>query len=274
MSLLRNLAFLFIGATALFQSSQAQPPDESYTLRPNDIIRLNVYEEPDLSVQVRILKTGQASLPLIGTVDVGGTTIAAATAKVRDLYAADYLVDPKITITVDEYSTDFISVIGSVKTPGQIPLPNSSTLDLGAAIATAGGLTPNADTNNIQLVRESGATSTFSFSAIQSGQAGRIKLAPGDRVIVTDSQFIDKSVTILGKVNKTGAVMFPVNGKLDLVTAVGLAGGLHELANPKKVSINRKGKVIVVDFREMSQRGGTPFPLQPDDVITVPERLF
>ena len=79
---------------------------------------------------------------------------------------------------------------------------------------------------------------------------------------------------MLGQVGKPGPLLFPVNGRLDLVNAIALAGGLTELANPKKVSINRKGRVTIVDFKAISQRGDRPFLLQPDDVITVAERLF
>lgn len=247
--------------------------DATYTLRPNDTIRLAVYEEADLSVQVRILKTGEASFPLIGSVEVGGLSVAAAAARIRDLYAKDYLVDPKLTLTVDEYATEFISVIGAVKNPGQIPMPVSGHLDLASAMATAGGVNEIADANSIQLVRASGTTSNFSMNSI-SGTSGRIKLEPGDRIIVNQSAFVGKSMTVLGQVAKPGPLAFPLNGRLDLVNAIAMAGGLTELANPKKVSINRKGTVTVVDFKAISQRGDRPFLLQPDDVVTVAERLF
>lgn len=247
--------------------------DATYTLRPNDTIRLAVYEEADLSVQVRILKTGQASFPLIGSVEVGGLTVAAAAGRIRDLYAKDYLVDPKLTLTVDEYATEFISVIGAVKNPGQIPMPVSGNLDLASAMATSGGLAEDADINGIQLIRASGSTSNFSMSSI-GGASGRIQLAAGDRIIVNQSAFVGRTVTVLGQVSKPGPFPFPLNGRLDLVNAVALAGGLTELANPKKVTINRRGTVTVVDFKAISQRGDRPFLLQPDDVVTVAERLF
>lgn len=267
---LRLLLFVLM-STAAFGAGPVD--DATYTLRPNDTIRLAVYEEPDLSVQVRILKTGQASFPLIGSVEIGGLSVVAAASKIRDLYAKDYLVDPKLTLTVDEYATEFISVIGAVKIPGQIPMPVSGHLDLASAMATAGGLSENADTNGIQLVRASGTTSNFSMGSI-SGTAGRIQLAAGDRIIVNQSAFVGKSLSVLGQVAKPGPVAFPLNGRLDLVNAIAMAGGLTELANPKKVSINRKGSVTVVDFKAISQRGDRPFLLQPDDVITVAERLF
>ena len=268
-SLLCLILFALVSAAAF----GVEKEDATYTLRPNDTIRLAVYEEPDLSVQVRILKTGQASFPLIGSVEVGGLSVVAAATKIRELYAKDYLVDPKLTLTVDEYATEFISVIGAVKIPGQIPMPVSGRLDLASAMATAGGLAENADANGIQLVRASGTTSNFSMSSI-SGVSGRIQLEAGDRLIVNQSAFVGKTMTVLGQVGKPGPIAFPLNGRLDLVNAIAMAGGLTELANPKKVTISRKGNVTTVDFKAISQRGDRPFLLQPDDVVTVAERLF
>lgn len=256
-----------------FCAAAPAPADATYILRPNDSISLAVYEEADLSVKVRILKTGQASFPLIGSVDVAGLSIAAASARIRDLYAKDFLVDPKITLTVDDYATEFISVIGAVKSPGQVSIPVSGHLDLAAAMAFVGGLAEDADVNGIQLIRGSGTTSSFSMASIQ-GEAGRVRLAVGDRIIVNQSPYVGKKITVLGQVGKPGPMPFPLNGKLDLVNAIALAGGTTDLANPKKVTINRKGKINVVDFKEISQRGDRPYLLQPDDVITVAERLF
>jgi protein involved in polysaccharide export with SLBB domain len=65
-----------------------------------------------------------------------------------------------------------------------------------------------------------------------------------------------------------------MDGELDIVTAVARAGGFTDLANPKKVSINRKGVIIVVDVKDMSSKGAKMFRLEPDDILTVPERLF
>jgi polysaccharide export outer membrane protein len=273
--LLRVLgALLFVLPLPVLAEDEPQKfTDSSYILRPNDAIRLSVYEEPDLSVAVRILKTGQAAFPLIGSVDIGGLSVAAAEKKIHALYAEDYLVDPKLTLTVDDYATDFISVIGAVRSPGNIPIPVSGHLDLAAAIATAGGLADNADNRNIELRRAEGATTTYSMSAID-GAAGSTLLSAGDRIMVAESRFVGKSLTLLGQVRRPGAVQFPNDGKLDIVTALALAGGVTELANPRKVSINRKGRVFEVDFREIAQRGDRPLMLEPDDIITVPERWF
>jgi polysaccharide export outer membrane protein len=256
------------------EAPQESVPDSTYVLRANDVIRLDVYEEPDLSGAVRILKTGHASFPLIGSLEIAGLSVSAASAKIRDLYAKDYLVDPKLTLTVQDYATDFISVIGAVRNAGQIPMPVSGQIDLAAAMATAGGLSETADANGILLVRASGSTFTYSMSGIVNGADGRVKLEAGDRIIVNQSAYVGKSVTILGQVGRQGPIPFPVDGRLDLVTAIAFAGGLSDLANPKKITVNRKGNVITLDYREISQRGDRPFMLQPGDILNVPERLF
>jgi polysaccharide export outer membrane protein len=251
-----------------------KPTDGTYILRPNDGIRLEVYDEPELSTSVQILKTGQASFPLIGSVEIGGLSVDSAANKIRELYLQDYLVDPKVTLAVSQYATDYISVIGEVKNPGQLPIPVAGKLDLATAMATAGGLTETADASSIRLVRASGATLTYAMSSIISGASGRVDLAAGDRIIVNQSAFVGKSVTVLGKVGRQGPLQFPMTGKLDLVQAIALAGGMMPNANPRKVSINRKGTVTVVDYKEISQRGDRPYFLQPDDIINVPESIF
>ena len=263
------LAILFTALTGTLFAEE----DNSYVLRPNDSISLAVYEEADLSAQVRILKTGHASFPLIGSVQLGGLSVSDAAEKIRELYAKDYLVDPKLTLTVNDYATEFISVIGAVAAPGQIPIPVSGNLDLATAMATAGGPSELADTNNIRLIRASGTSSSYSMAAIQ-GASGRVRLSPGDRVIVNQSPYVGKTVILLGQVGRTGPLPFPLSGRLDLVTAISQAGGLTPLANPKKVTINRRGKVSVVNYRDVSERSDQPLLLQPGDVITVAERLF
>lgn len=271
------LLFSFFGLPTplLGQASDKTPAnDPSYILQPNDVIRLDVFEEADLSGSVRILKTGHASFPLIGSVKIGNLSIDAASKIIHDLYAKDYLVAPRITLTVQQYATAYVSVIGSVTNAGQIALPVSGQIDLATAMATAGGLAPTADANRIVLIRNSGSTSTHTYNSIVSGDDGRIQMKAGDRIIVNQSGFVGKRVTILGRVGRQGPIAFPVSGKLDLISAIALAGGLTDLANPKKITINRQGKVYTVNYQELSQRGDQPVYLQPDDIINVPERLF
>ena len=232
---------------------------------------MEVFEEPDLSTQTRILKSGNVALPLIGTVKVAGLTVSEASDEIRNLYAQKYLVDPKVTLTVDEYAQDFISVIGAVNKPGQFTMPENGKFDLSAAMASAGGLSPTADRSGIKLTRASGASSTYSAESLPDS---KIALQPGDRIVVSQSPYVGKSVTMVGQVRKAGPIAFPIDGRLDLVAAIAQAGGFTELANPKKVSINRKGSVMVVNVKEMTDKGNARYFLRPDDIVTVAERFF
>ncbi|WP_193212239.1 polysaccharide biosynthesis/export family protein [Luteolibacter marinus] len=247
------------------------PADSDPVLKANDVIRMEVFEEPDLSTQTRILKSGEVVLPLIGTVKISGLTVGDANDEIRNLYAQKYLVDPKVSLTIDEYSSDYFSVIGEVNNPGQFPMPANGKFDLSAAVASAGGLNDEADLNGVTLTRADGGTSTYSASSIPNS---KVAIRPGDRIVVAKSPYVGKSVTIVGQVRKAGPVPFPRDGRLDLVLAISQAGGLTELANAKKVSINRRGEVSTVNYKEMTDKGTSRYMLQPGDIVTVAERFL
>jgi polysaccharide export outer membrane protein len=251
----------------------APAPDASYTLKPDDVLVLSVFGEDDLATTTKILKTGEAVFPLIGAVNVGGLNLDAATTRIRGLYADKYLVNPRVSITVSAYGEQWVTVLGAVKTADTFPVPASGSIDLTSAVALAGGLSEDADDRSISVIRSSGATSVYSKGQL-TGQGSAVQLRAGDRVVVGQSAYVGKSVTILGRVIRPGPVPFPLDGNLDLVGAISRAGGFHELANPKKVNVNRGGKVQMIDVRELSERGGSVFRLLPGDVVTIPERIF
>lgn len=164
------------------------PTDGKCVLLPNDVVGLKVADEPALTVEVKILRTGEASFPLVGAVKIAGLSVNAAAAKIRDLYAKDYLKNPKVTLTIRAYAPDFVSVIGAVKAPGRIPIPDGGKLDLATAIAACGGIKEMADPARIQVVRVAGGIETYDMAAINGGAAGRVKLEAGDSIVVNQSK--------------------------------------------------------------------------------------
>lgn len=246
---------------------------EGYTLKADDTISLEVYEEPELATTTKVLKSGEVAFPLIGTVRIGGMSIKGATERIRELYNKDYLVEPKLTLTVVNYAPEFVDVLGAVETPGRVSLPATGDLDLASLLATVGGCTEEADRNAITLVRSSGTVTRYQESTLSATGANRVIVGGGDRVIVGKSAYVGKSFTVLGEVGREGPYPFPLDGRLDLVGAIAAAGGLTELANPKKVVINRNGGQTVINYKELSQSGET-FPLKPNDIVTVERRLF
>ena len=265
------LAAILAGPAGL--RAQEAAADSAYRLKEGDGVRMQVYEEPDLSTEVRITKSGDAAFPLIGSVVLAGLTLDEATKKLRDAYAADYLVDPKVTLAIVDYAREFISVLGAVAKPGEVTVPERGELDLVTALAAVGGLTPQADTSRVLVVRADGRSVTYGGEQMKGG-GGNVVLKPSDRVVVSESAFIGKFVTLLGQVRAQGPLAFPLDGKLDLVTAIARAGGYTDLANPKKISINRGGNVEVKDGKKLAEKAAEPFWLQPDDIITVAERRW
>lgn len=265
MRLLLILSLLLAVAGRLV--AQADP-----VLKADDTVRMMVFGEDDLNVQARILKSGEAAFPLIGLVKVGGLTVSAATELVRGMYAKDYLVDPKISLTVDSYAQEFISVVGAVNNPGQVAIPASGKLDMASALAAAGGLTPAADPNRVTLARTDGTNTDYTLQSIQAGAGPQLKA--GDRIITYISKFVNKIVTVRGQVRRPGPLGMPLDGKLDLVTAIALAGDFTELANPRKITLTRGGRNIMISFPELTADGAAKFYLEPGDVIQVAERFF
>ena len=355
-----HLLFLFLLLLpSLLTAQSAANLRETYVLRANDTVRLSVYEELDLATEVTILKTGQASFPLIGTLEIEGLSLTEASDQIRQRYAADYIRTPMVTLTVVEYATQFVSVIGQVSLPGKVPIPQVGPLDLGSALASAGGITNSADPKNIQwmsalgqhrvftlaelqgesgrivmmagdklvvhespfarsefsvlgevrkpgsypvpksgkmdlssalqmaggpnefadtfaikLVRSDGQSSSHSIQSIQSGPAGKLALQGGDRVVVNKSPFVNTTVTVLGQVKSPGRIALPIDGRLDLMSAIAMAGGFTELANLKKVTLSRNGRSKEYDVRKIGKNGNDPISLLPDDTITVEESWF
>jgi polysaccharide export outer membrane protein len=130
-----------------------------------------------------------------------------------------------------------------------------------------GDLTSNADGMRIELKRGDQILH-YNLDQLRAKGAAQVFLQEGDRVVVPLNPFADKSVTVVGEIVKAGAVSFPANGKLDLVTVVGIAGGLTAAADPARISVKRDGKIWGLQMDARNQL------LKPGDVITIPKSRF
>lgn len=256
--------FRFVCLFCVFLCSLCCAQDGSAIVKINDIIRVEVFNEPRVSVmQTTINRSGEATLPLLGQVDLAKLTLNEASEKIRKLYEADWLVDPKVTITVLKQADETISILGSVRVAGQLVIPPNG-MDLSTAIATAGGLLETADTSRIELNRLNGQNAIYNQNDIASGAAGKIKLMSGDRIIVGQSPFVGKFVTVGGTVAKPSIIPFPLNGKLDLVSAIAFAGGLTQLSNGV-ILLTRDGKTEEINFNDITDKGANNTVLKPGD---------
>src|SRR3569623_1763010 len=127
----RILFVLFVLATGIFALSRATAADvpraaeprQSYKLQPMDLIKVQVYQEPELERELRVSSGRTVVLPLIGTVDLKNRTVNEAEQLITELYDKDYLVNPQINITVMEYAPRTVNILGAVNTPGSVQIP-------------------------------------------------------------------------------------------------------------------------------------------------------
>jgi Periplasmic protein involved in polysaccharide export len=168
--------------------------DGDYLLQPQDLIRVQVFQEPDLLREVRISREGTITLPLIEQVDLRNKTLRQAEQIIRERYDRDFLVNPQITLVVIEYAKRTVNVMGNVNNPGAVPFPQEQRLSLLDAITRAGGFNRLADRKRVQLTRAkpNGESETFEINAdllIRGTSSEAWLLQPGDNIYVPERVF-------------------------------------------------------------------------------------
>lgn len=168
------------------------PPaaSQSYRIGIGDLIQVEVYDEADLTREVRVLTDGTISLPLIGTIKAAGMTVSGLENDVTRLLAEKYLVNPQVTVFVKEFSSIF--VFGEVRKPGSFPLFGRMTVF--EAITLAGGFTDVANPSKVKIVRqEEGKEVSYEVNVenlTKRGDASQDReLQANDRIIVPRSMF-------------------------------------------------------------------------------------
>ena len=172
-------------------SQPENPAATDYVLQPSDLIRVMVFQEPDLLREVRITQEYTITLPLLGTIDVKGKTVRQTELTIRDLYDKDYLVNPQISLTVLEYNQRTVKVLGAVNQPGAIVFPPEQKMGLLEAIARAGGFNRIADRKRVRLSRTlpDGKSENYTINAdemIQGASSAQWLLTKDDVIFVPE----------------------------------------------------------------------------------------
>jgi len=162
---------------------------EPYKLGVMDVIRVSVWRNPELSVEVPVRSDGMVSVPLIDDIRAAGLTPPELKGVVtKEL--SEYVESPDVTIIVMQMNSRYVSVIGEVARENRIPL--TQDLRVLEAIALAGGFTTFADKGDVRVVRRQSDGSEveylFDYNAYVKGNAPgtNVVLQPGDTVIVPE----------------------------------------------------------------------------------------
>jgi protein involved in polysaccharide export with SLBB domain len=165
-------------------------PTADVTLGVDDVFEVRVYGEADLSNVYRVTPDGSIGFPLIGKVAVVGRAPAEVAREIESRLGKNYLQNPQVTIFVREYKSRRFSVYGQVQRPGTFAYEEGITII--EAIAMAGGFTPMAAENDVQVSRgERGRDVTFKVRVVdvREGKAPAVKINPGDKVFVPERFF-------------------------------------------------------------------------------------
>jgi polysaccharide export outer membrane protein len=272
---------------AVLQASPAPKPADApgeasaadYQVGPGDLLDVSVIGNDDLSRVPTVQTNGAITLPLLGEVQVAGLTVAEIRRKVTSLLQKDYLVSPQVEVKVREYNSQYVSVVGEVNSPGRKPLRGRTRLF--DALIDAGGFKTSAS-GEVIITRADGAFDDgehtlkvrISGAATPQDQINlELPLRSGDIITASPKYY----VTVDGEVNKPSR--YAIESDLTVTGAISLAGGLTRFGSGT-VKLRRTdpetGKITLVEVNLKDVRNGKkPDPrLQPNDVISVPRRMF
>jgi len=258
---------------------QRQTPTMGQTLGPGDVLRVSVYDNPDLSQEVTIAADGAFSYPLIGRVQAAGLSVPQLESLLAKRFADGYLVSPQVGVTVTQHKSQQVYVMGAVSKPGPYPLQRQTTLL--EALSAAGGPTPEAGFEVIlthAADKQALPSGTSKVSAAVNGQpamrvsleqlmAGgvpqRITLQDGDVVYVPTAAFVYLS----GEIQRPGR--YRLEKETTIQKAVTLAGGFTKFAATKSMTVQR-----MVNGKRLDFQAGPDDLLQAEDVVVVRPSLF
>jgi capsular exopolysaccharide synthesis family protein len=254
------------------QTRTPPAPVESLLIGSGDVISIHVFGEPDLTQTLRVTDAGDVPAVLIGDVHVAGLTPgAAANAIENQLIAKQFLLHPRVNVTVDTFVTQNVSVIGQVKTAGVYPAPTGRTIT--DVIAQAGGLLDTADRHIVIRRRVSGQEVPFFFTnSANALLANQPLVYPGDTVFVPQAG----TIYVLGDVGRPGGyIMNNPKSQLTALQALAVAGGVHTTARASQARLVRQTddgspREIQLALDDMRKGKVPDMVLQPEDILYVP----
>jgi polysaccharide export outer membrane protein len=240
----------------------------AYLLGPGDLLKITVFKNTDLSLDVRVSDSGSIGYPLVGAVPVGGLTLDAAEKKIaKMLQDGGFVVNPQISILLTQGFNDLVSVIGEVNKSGRYSTEQAGG-HLSGMLASAGGISPAGS----EVVTVTGERNGKPFrrevdivKMSSSGNAGDdIELFGGDTVLVKKQPLF----YIYGQVQKPD--QYPLQSGMTVMQALATGGGVTGKGTQRGIVRHRRDASGKVKEESVSLDDD----VQDKDVIYVKESLF
>ncbi|MCB1907325.1 MAG: polysaccharide export protein EpsE [Rhodocyclaceae bacterium] len=246
----------------------ASAADTDYVLGAGDVIRISVFQNPDLTTEARVAESGSISFPLIGTVAVGGSTIQQAEQLIaRLLRKGGFVIRPQVNILPLALKSAQVAVLGRVNRAGRFPLETANAR-LSEMVAAAGGIAEDGSDVVVLLGSRNGQPFRREINLPELFRHGDLAddlvLQGGDVIFVGRAE----TFYIYGEVQRPGA--FRLGRDMTVMQGLATGGGTTARGTIKGLQIHRRdeiGRISVIEPRLSDH-------LQPNDVIYVRESLF
>ena len=268
---MRKLIHCWLLALALCTSAFAQGADvkaAEHVLGAADVIRVTVFQNPELSVETRISEQGVISYPLLGNVALAGLSVSQGEQKIaKALRDGGFVLKPQVSILLLQIRSALVSVLGQVAKPGRYPIESTNS-KVSEIIASAGGVVPGgADVVTLSGTRN-GKPVKFEIDLPAILQAGKNEL---DMVVANgDILFVDRApfLYMYGEVQRPG--MTRLERGMTVMQALAASGGLTQRGTERGLRIHRRDANGVVRIIEPKMNDF----VERDDVIYVRESVF
>ena len=267
-NLLRILTAPLLALFLASSPAHAQAPVSEYRLGPGDVVRISVYQSPDLTLETRVGEAGTISYPLVGSVRIGGLGVTQAEKTIADaLRTGNFLKAPQVSLMVVQVRANQVSVLGQVLKPGRFPI-ETADMRISDLLATAGGIA-------------AGGADIITIVGTRNGQPFRKELdvqsvirseRRADDLFVQngDVLYVDRApvIYIYGEVQRPGTLR--LDRGMTLMQVLAASGGITQRGTEKGLRVHRKspdGKTQVLQPTMDDQ-------LRADDVVYVRESLF
>jgi polysaccharide export outer membrane protein len=266
----KTLIYLMLLLSATFQVAGRAQTD--YMIGPQDVLTISVFGEPELSGKFTVEQDGTFTYPQLGRVKAGGLSLRGLEQELKKQLTPDFLRNPQVAVSIENYRSQRILILGEVRSPGEYQLNGEMTLLAG--LARAGSLTSTAGREAV-VVRTPRRTQKtaedpepevikIDLADLQGGNMSlNIPLLDGDTVNVPKAQ----SVFVSGEVKAAGA--YAVEPGMTVLQVLTLAGGLSDRGSDGRIKILRN-----VDGKQKEVKAKLSDVVQPGDTVVVPPRFF
>ncbi|WP_326533344.1 polysaccharide export protein EpsE [Pseudorhodoferax sp.] len=263
------LRLLLACSLLLAATAQAQnPAPQDYRLGAGDTVRMQVFQSPDLTVETRVSESGTISVPLIGSIGIGGLSLAEAERKIATAFkSGGFLQQPQVNLVLVQVRGNQVSVLGQVNRPGRFPLEIANTR-VSDVLAMAGGVMPSGD----DTVILSGTRDGKPFRKFIDIPALFLVQDATDNLLVAagDTLYVHRAPVfyIYGEAQRAGP--YRIERNMTVMQGLAMGGGPTNRGSETRLRLHRRDSHGQVQ-QTTPQLTDT---LQPNDVIYVRESLF